>query len=186
MNGNTLVEMTPKVEPDAAEPKLIVGLIPVDFTEALNIAWKIIFPGLEELAASGSDDFSPFGVRVGMYNKAYWIYLLYMDHTGQATEEQFQKVFSEKLNTPEKDYVGFAVVEPFRQKGDGMEAHIFAGYVAPKYRTTNAHLLGLEYIESQMKKLNHTAITLCTRPNVMLAFKSMGYKSTTMNYRKSI
>lgn len=183
MSDNTVVKMDPESQ---VAPKLIVGLIPVDFTEALNLAWKIIFPGLEEMAKAGADDYTTFGVRVGMYNKAYWIYLSYMDTTGMATPEQFQKIFAEKLNTPEKDYVGFAVVEPFRQRGNGMEAHIFAGYVSPKYRSTNVAMLGLEYIESQMKELKHTAITLCTRPDVMATFKAVGYKPTTMNYRKNL
>ena len=170
----------------SVEPKLVIGLMPVDFTGALNLAWKMIFPGLEELARDGSDDFTPFGVRVGMFNKAYWVYLFYMDTTGKATPDQFQNIFSEKLQTPEEDFVGFVVVEPFRQRGVGMEAHIFAAYVMPKYRTTNVAILGIEQIEGQMKELKHTAVTLCTRPDVSMAFKSLGYKTTTMNYRKDI
>ncbi len=175
MSGNTVVEMTPKVE-----PKMMIGLIPAFNLFFLNPAWEAIRPGIEELCKNSNGEMEPHKLYMGIHNAQLHLYLIYMDKTGTVTPERFQEAFPEKLRTPKDDYAGFFIV---RLQEDA--AHVLAAFTEPAYRQTNIIKLAGDWLEEQIKKIPFPYLSLATRKELGTHLPP-GWFETTVNYRKKI
>ena len=165
----------------AQEPKLIMGLIPSASRFHLGIAWPMIQPGLAELSQESLGEWDPWEVFLGIYHGSMQLHMAYLDRTGEATNEKFQEVFVEKLKTPEKDFVGFTVIQLLPKA-----THIFAAYIMPDYRGTNVLEVGFKFLESEIRKTPCPYISLSTRPDVSGALRRLGFQEAYMTYRKKL
>lgn len=180
MNSSNVIEMAPKSEP--GKTQIIFGLIPNQNQYILNLISPIILPGLKELADTSLEEFTVGQVMNDILFGGKQLHLIYSDSSGTATKELHQERFAQMLQTPERGYAGFVIIEPLRIAG----FHIYAGYVLPEFRNTNILSLGLAYLEGEAKKMGSPYISMATRPNVADGLERLGYKPTTMNYRKKL
>lgn len=181
MNSSNVIELKPVVE-EPAKAQVIVGLIPSQNQFVLNAIAPVIMPGMKELAEQSMEEFTVFQVMTDILYGAKQLHMFYIDRTGTVKPENFQENFAQRLQEPAKDFAGFSIIEPLRNSG----FHIFAAWINPEYRNTQIMPIGMAYLEGEARKMGSPYLSLATRPDVVGGLERLGYKPTTMNYRKKL
>jgi len=140
----------------------------------------VVRPGVEELAQIALDEFDPYWVWQQIYSGQFQLYLAYTDGTGMATPEKFQEMFVEKIRTPDKNFIGFFILDVFRKKS----VHVFAAYIMPEYRDKNVWEMGMEYIESQVNMIGAKELTVTMPRATLESMKARGFEEGLLNMRK--
>jgi ribosomal protein S18 acetylase RimI-like enzyme len=159
---------------------LIVGLLPCWNRDFLDPAWSVVRPGVEELAQIALGEFDPYWVWQQIYSGQFQLYVGYTDLTGKATPKEYQMMFPEKLRTPEKDYLGFFILDVFRKKA----IHVFAAYIMPEFRGRGIYEMAYDYIESQVKMIGAKEVTATVSKEAAEAMKVRGFETGLVNVRK--
>ena len=163
-----------------AKSPVIIGLLPCWNRFFLDPAWSVVRPGVEELAQIALGEFDPYWVWQQVYSGQFQLYVAYTDSTGTATPEKFQEMFVEKIRTPEKDYIGFFILDVFRKKS----VHVFAAYIMPEYRDKGIWEIGMTYIESQVNMIGAKELSVTMPRTTLESMKARGFEEGLMNMRK--
>jgi hypothetical protein len=187
MNSSNVIEVMPDQDPKSGlhvvtRPQLVMGLLPCLNQFLLSAVAPVIMPGLKEIEEANMESFTVFRVMMDILYGNKQLHMGYVDRTGTAKTENFQQEFASKLQTPEKDYIGFVITEPLRTAG----FHIFAVYIMPEFRASNMMQLGFAYIEGEAKKMGSPYLSLATRHDASGALSHFGFVETTSNYRKKL
>lgn len=166
----------------AENPQLIIGLIPALNRYYQDLVWAIIRPGVIELAGLSEGEWTDFKVFRDVYGGSDQLYLIYANNS----EDRFtpginQPAFIEKLKTPDKDYIGFFILQLFDHS-----VHVFCGWVAPQYRNTGIADKCSKFIEEQVKVMGAEYLSTSVLPGYGEALTRRGYKKTTEVYRKKL
>jgi len=164
----------------AAKSPVIIGLIPCQNRFFLDAVWPSIKPGVEEIAQLALGEFESYWVWQQIFSGQQQLYVGYLDRTGTATPERFQEMFIEKLRTPEKDFVGFFLLDVFRKKS----VHVFAAYIMPEYRDKNLWEIGYDYIEKQVRAIGAKELTVTMPKATLESMKKRGFEEGLLNMRK--
>jgi GNAT superfamily N-acetyltransferase len=170
------------VPPPSKIQPVIIGLIPCYNMDFLQPAWSVVRPGVEEVAQIALGEFSALSVYQGIYSGRYQLYLAYLDPSNTATEENNQRMFIDKLRTPDVDFGGFCILDIMRNES----VHVFAVYIMPQYRGKNLWDIGVSYIEKEIKKIGAKVITSSVQRHTLDAMKARGYEEALVNVRKKI
>jgi hypothetical protein len=168
------------VPPAPVKSPVIIGLLPCWNRDFLDPAWSVVRPGVEELAQIALGEFDAYWVWQQIYSGQFQLYMAYTDKTGTATQDRFQAMFPEKLRTPDKDYVGFFILDVFRKKA----VHVFAGYIMPEFRDKGIWEMGYDYIESQVKMIGAKEVTVTMPASTLPSMKARGFEEGLLNMRK--
>jgi hypothetical protein len=140
----------------------------------------VVRPGIEELAQIALGEFDPYWVWQQIYSGQFQLYMGYTDKTGTATPERFQMMFPEKLRTPEKDYIGFFILDVFRKKS----VHVFAAYIMPEFRDKGIFEMAYDYIESQVKLIGAKELSATLSSVAAESMRARGFETGLVNVRK--
>lgn len=171
------------VPPAPAKSPVIIGLIPCWNRFFLDPMWTVVCPGVEELSkqyANEFDPFEPYWVWQQIYSGQFQLYVGYTDKAGTATPEKFQEMFVEKIRTPDKDFIGFFILDVFRKKA----VHVFAAYIMPEFRDKGVFEIAYDYIESQVKAIGAKELTATVPNEVADSMRARGYRSGLTNMKK--
>ena len=166
--------------PIPARPQIVIGLIPCQNRYYLDLIWPIVKPGVVELANSTMGEWSDFKIWSEIYGGSLQLYLVYENST-PTKEGMNQEAFIEKLKTPDKDYVGFFVIQLLPTS-----VHVFAAWVQPQYRRSDMISRAGDFLEEQVKTMGAPYLSLATDPMFEDALIRRGYKRTTVNFRKKL
>jgi hypothetical protein len=159
---------------------VIIGLLPCWNRDFLDPAWSVVRPGVEELAQIALGEFDAYWVWQQIYSGQFQLYMGYTDKTGKATPKEYQMMFPEKLRTPDKDYLGFFILDVFRKNS----VHVFAAYIMPEFRDKGIWEMGYEYIESQVKAIGAKELSVTMPRSTLLSMKARGFEEGLLNMRK--
>jgi|GEM_PF-2123704 len=162
--------------------QLIIGMIPSHNQFILDAIAPVIMPGIEELVVQSMGEFTAFQTMFDILYGGKQLRLFYMNFGEEVKEEEFQMHFANRLQTPAKDYAGFAIVQPLRESG----YHVFAGYVVPEYRRENVAMMVAGFLEREAIKMGAPYISTTTSPMYAAGVEKAGYTRTTVNLRKKL
>jgi GNAT superfamily N-acetyltransferase len=185
MNSDNILKLAPIVSTPvvaAPEARIIMGLIPSHNQFLLSMISHTIMPGLVELAGMSMEEFTPGQIMFDILYGNKQLHMVYIDKTGTAVMENFQKEFAQRLQDPAKDYAGFSIIEPLRNTG----FHIFCGYVTPEYRRSNVAKMAFRYLEQEARKMRAPYISTATPRIYTEGVGGVGLKETTVNFRKKL
>jgi hypothetical protein len=176
---NDVLGMAPP-EPEKKFP-FILGLIPCWNRDYLDPAWSVVRPGIEEIAQLALGEFDALFVWQQIFSGQFQLYMGYTDKTGVITpQSRYQMALTEKLRTPDKDFLGFFILDIFRKKS----VHVFAAYIMPEYRDKNLWEMGYEYIESQVKMIGAKELSVTMPKATLESMKARGFEEGLLNMRK--
>jgi len=170
---NTVVDITPK-------PQIVVGLIPCQNRYYLDLVWPIIRPGVQELANMSLGEISDFKIWSEIYGGSLQLYLIYTNSIPIKAGVN-QEAFIEKLKTPDKDFVGFYVIQLLQTS-----VHVYLAWVQPEYRQSQMISRAGEFVEEQAKNMGAPYLSVATHPMFSDALIKRGYTPTTHNFRKKL
>lgn len=171
--------MIPNVVDLSPNAKLVIGIIPCLNHYFHAIAWDLVADEIETMANQSMGDFSAWKINNGIYYGGMNLFLMYIDPTGEATEEKFQEIFVDKLKTPRDNYAGFFITQLLETS-----YHVYLGFIKEEYRTGEVLRQGLSYIEKTARKARAPYLSLSAVADE--AYRKFGYTKLTTNFRKKL
>ena len=117
-----------------------------------------------------------------VYGGSDQLYLIYANSTPERlTPGINQPAFIEKLKTPDKDYIGFFILQLHDQA-----VHVFCAWVTPQHRNVGILTKCGDFIEEQVRQMGAPYLSTSCLPEYGEALVRRGFKKTTEVYRKKL
>lgn len=164
------------------ESKLILGLVPCLNNYFLDLVWPVIKPYVTKLAALTGGEYDIYKVWQDIYFGQAHLYVVYETTDADATQDKFQEKIVKCLQTPEKDFVGYAIV-----RFEPRNAHVWQAYITDKHQNSAALSTAFDYLVQVMKNVGAPYVTFSTQREGWQAISNkLGFREAYTVYRKEL
>jgi len=181
------VQMPGAEKNEAAEPKLILGVVPCLNTSIVGGAWNKIKDAVAEICKQHGD-FTEYEVMNAIYHGAAFLYVGFITDDQEeiafaiTNESNANALVMKKIDTNEEGFAGFCLI-----RLDPKSPHIWMAYVVQKYAGTNTFELGMQVILDKLKQLGAKYVTFSTmRRGWERAAGALGFAEQFTVYRKEL
>lgn len=160
---------------------LVMGLVPCLNNYFISIVWPVVKPYIEKLAQKSNGEYDIYRIWKDIYYGNVHLYVAYYSEE-EVKPENYQEKIVHFLQTPDKNFVGYAIV-----RFEATHAHIWQAYITEKYQNTTALSTAFNYIENTVKDIGAPYISFSTMREGWHGMSAkLGFTETYTVYRKEI